>query len=257
MSMSTWQFQTQQFLLPKSGHQLSECEDAIGINASAGRFAIADGATEAFDAQSWARLLAHDWVQVKQAILTPKDFRAWVWEQGQFLHHSWNGLRLSWYAEEKARAGSFAAFVGVQLDTEVAPPSWRAIALGDACLIHSRNNRVLKALPIASHVNFNASPLLVPSQAAMQEAGLNNVVTSSGALDHGDVLLLLSDAAAAWYLMLVEKDDRTRACFDGLLKMARDNELEELFESERLAGKIKNDDIAVIRIEVAQRLAGG
>ena len=65
--MSTWQIKTRQFLLPKSGYQLSECEDAIGINAETCRFAIADGATEAFDAQSWARRLAHSWVQVEAA----------------------------------------------------------------------------------------------------------------------------------------------------------------------------------------------
>jgi len=248
--MSTWQFQTQQFLLPKKGHQLSECEDAIGINALTGRFAIADGATEAFDAQSWALRLAHDWVRMRQSVLTLQDFRSWVAEQGQLLHDSWKGLRLSWYAEEKARTGSFAAFVGVQLDTEVALPCWQAIALGDACLIHWRNERILKALPISNHESFNATPQLVASKSFTSEGGLNNVVISSGTLEHGDVLLLLSDAAAAWYLMLVDKDDRTRSCFDALLTAARDGELEQLFESERRSGRIKNDDIAVLRIEV-------
>ena len=251
--MSTWQFQTQQFLLPKSGHQLFECEDAIGINALTGRFAIADGATEAFDAQSWALRLASDWVRVRQAVLTPHDFRAWVARQGKSLHDSWSGLRLSWYAEEKARAGSFAAFVGVQLDLDVAPPGWRAIALGDACLIHCRNSGIINALPISNHESFNATPPLVPSCASMQEASLNSVVINSGALEHRDVLLLLSDAAAAWYLMLADIDDGARSRFDAHLKAARDGELEQLFESERLAGRIKNDDIAVIRIEIELR----
>jgi hypothetical protein len=52
--------------------------------------------------------------------------------------------------------------------------------------------------------------------------------------------------------MLAARDDRTRTCFDSLLKKALHNELEMLFESERLAGRIKNDDIAVIRIEIAE-----
>lgn len=251
MSISTWQFQTQQFLLPKSGHQLSECEDAIGINALTGRFAIADGATEAFDAQSWALRLAHDWVRVKHARLTPEDFRTWVAEQGQGLHESWSGLRLSWYAEEKARTGSFAAFVGVQLDTEVAPPCWRAIALGDACLVHCRNTRILKALPISNHEMFNATPLLVPSQPSLQEPALDKIVIGSGLLEPGDVLLLLSDAAAAWYLRLADRNDQVRSIFDELLKAARAYDLEHFFDSERLAGRIKDDDIAVVRIEIA------
>ena len=251
--MSTWQFKTRQFLLPKSGYQLSECEDAIGINAETCRFAIADGATEAFDAQSWARRLAHSWVQIEAAAPAPAEFRAWAAVQGQSLQDSWSGLRLSWYAEEKSRTGSFAAFVGVQLDLEIGAPSWTAIAMGDACLIHCRNNAILKALPISHYQNFNATPLLVPSDPAIQEAALQQIVISSGAIAAGDVLLLLSDATAAWYLMLAEQDDRTRSRFDLLLEQAQDCELARLFESERLSGRIKDDDIAVIRIVVERQ----
>lgn len=249
-SMSTWQVQTRQFLLPKSGHQLSECEDAIGINQTARRFAIADGATEAFDAQSWAQRLAHDWVQVEPAALTLEKFRTWVAEQGESLHDSWRRLRLSWYAEEKAQTGSFAAFVGVQLDLEVNAPGWRAIALGDACLVHCRNQAILKTLPVSHYESFNMTPLLVPSHASMHDAALQRVVVDCGTLEHGDMLLLLSDAAAAWYLLLGEQDHQTRSCFDALLSGKRDHELTRLFECERLAGRLKDDDIAALSIEV-------
>ena len=251
--MSAWQLQTRRFLLPKSGHQLSECEDAIGMNPAARRFAIADGATEAFDAGSWAQRLAHGWVQVEPAKLTPDGFRAWVAAEGQILHDSWNGLQLSWYAEEKARMGSFATFVGVQIYLEVSVPSWNAIALGDACLVHRRKETILKALPVSHYEGFNVTPLLVPSEATMQEAALQSIVVGSGLLEHGDVLLLLSDAVAAWYLMLCEKKDETRSRFDGLLTRGQDVELAQLFESERLAGRIKDDDIAVVSIEVEDR----
>lgn len=250
--MSTWQFQTRQFLLPKSGHQLSECEDAIGINLSARRFAIADGATEAFDSQSWARLLAHDWVSPGPADQSVDEFRAWVARQGHLLHDSWSGLRLSWYAEEKARTGSFAAFVGLQIDVEGTAPRWNVIALGDSCLIHCRNETIVTALPVSNYESFNATPPLVPSHASMQQAALEKVVSAAGVIEREDVLLLLSDAIAAWYLMLVEKDAPAIARFDLLLKSMDEPELQLLFEKDRLSGRIKDDDIAVVRIEVVQ-----
>ena len=248
--MSHWQFQTKQFLLPKSGHALSECEDAIGINAATRRFAVADGATEAFDSQTWARSLAHDWVELEPTEQTREEFRAWVAKRGQSLHDSWNGLRLSWYAEEKARTGSFAAFVGVQLELDEPSPSWKAIALGDSCLLHRRNEEILQALPISDYESFNATPLLVPSQLTMQDRALENLVVASGTLRDGDVLLLLSDAIAAWYLMLVEKDDQIRSAFDLLLKAGQADELRQLMEKHRLSGKLKDDDVAAIRIEL-------
>lgn len=251
--MSTWQFQTRQFLLPKSGHQLSECEDAIGINLAARRFAIADGATEAFDSQSWARLLAHDWVLPGPADQTLEEFRAWVTRQGQSLHDSWNGLRLAWYSEEKARTGSFATFLGLEFDVAGAVPSWTAIALGDSCLVHCRKGAIVTALPLSQYESFNATPPLVPSDPSMQQTALEKVVVVSGLVEPGDVLLLLSDAVACWYLMLAEKDKPARSFFDLLLKSTQDEELTLLFEMERLSGRIKDDDIAVIRIEVQQK----
>src|SRR5215210_6557539 len=130
MKSSSLQLRTQHLLLQKSGHAFSECEDAIGINREALRYAVADGATEAFDAQSWARRLAHCWVEEdERPALTLEDFRAWVEGHGKSLHDSWNGLRLAWYAEEKSRGGSYAAFVGIQFSLDAREPSWQAIAL--------------------------------------------------------------------------------------------------------------------------------
>src|SRR5262245_39221142 len=108
-----WDLQTWQFLRPKLGHTSAECEDAIAVDSDSCRFAVSDGATEAFDARNWASRLALNWVQNESA-LTPPEFRDWVAAQGRELRDSWNGLSLSWYSEEKARNGSFAAFVGVE-----------------------------------------------------------------------------------------------------------------------------------------------
>jgi len=249
--MSNWQIQTSSFLLPKSGHEPSECEDAIGINEAALRFAVADGATEAFDSRGWARLLADDWVQLAPVPQTPDDFCDFVAGQALRLHESWRSLPLSWYAEEKARTGSFAAFVGVQLELEESLPSWKAIALGDSCLIHCRNGEIVTSLPIKRPEDFNATPMLVPSHASMQRMVRDKVVMGAGAVEDGDVLLLLSDATAYWYLKKESAASEAHSLFDGLIKTAPEQELCELFSQERISGSIPDDDIAVIRIAVA------
>jgi len=91
-----WDLQTWQFLRPKLGHTASECEDAIAIDTESCRFAVADGATEAFDARNWAERLAQNWVQNDSA-LTLEEFCDWVVAQGRELRNSWRGLSLSWY----------------------------------------------------------------------------------------------------------------------------------------------------------------
>jgi Protein phosphatase 2C len=229
---------------------MSECEDAIGINTASNRFAVADGATEAFASQSWARQLAVHWTESDCEALTPEDFRSWVANEGQALHDSWSRLRFSWYAEEKARGGSFAAFVGVQINLEGFAPRWRAIALGDSCIIELKGRQIVQALPISESASFNATPQLVPSQSSMLDAAFQHVVLGSGMIESGTSLLLLSDAVAAWYLRLVENDDQVRRSFDKLLDEKQDSKLAELFAQERQRKRIRDDDIAIIKIDV-------
>jgi len=243
---ATWELQTRQLLLPKLDHEVAECEDFIAEDAETCRFAVTDGATEAFDARNWARRLAQSWVQTHSA-LTAEEFREWVANEGRELHDSWNGLNLSWYSEEKARTGSFAALVGVELDFKTYSPSWKAIALGDSCLLYCRNGSLLKSLPLSRPENFNSTPVLVASDASMHETSMTSVVIDSGNCNSGDVLLLLSDAMACWFLERFEKGDLDP---NELLKTKEDHELKRLFDDERLAGRMRNDDLAVLRIEL-------
>lgn len=250
MASKGWQLDVQQLLLPKSGAELSECEDAIGVNLEALRFAVADGATEAFDARNWAERLAARWVLDEPPALSVETFKAWVATQGEWLQANWQGRELSWYAEEKARKGSFAAFVGVQFElTQEAGRRWRAIALGDSCLIQLRGGAISAALPISDYKNFTATPLLVSSQAAAQRA-LAQLVVHSGSIETGDVFLLLSDAAAAWYLKLSIEREALLKRFDFLLASGQNKELARMFDDERRAQRMRDDDVAVIRIAV-------
>ena len=242
-----WELRTQQVLLPKSGFEPSECEDSIGSDEQNCRFAVADGATEAFDARNWAQRLANNWVR-SNAALAPEAFHEWVASEGSELHSSWQQLTLSWYAEEKARKGSFAAFVGVELDLRTDAPAWKAVALGDACLLQCRNGELIKSLPLSNSASFNSAPILVASDPAIYKSNEQSLVIESGSCENNDVLFLLSDAAAAWYLERFEQND-----FSDVFQNHDSRALVEFFENERDAGRIRNDDIAVMRLEIQQR----
>src|SRR5437763_458503 len=58
-----WRVESSLFVLPKGGAGVEECEDAAAASEEALAFAVADGATEAFDARRWARRLAEGWVR--------------------------------------------------------------------------------------------------------------------------------------------------------------------------------------------------
>jgi len=247
---ASWDLLTRQYLLPKLDHDESECEDVIAVDLETGRFAVADGATEAFDARSWAERLAQRWVQAGST-LTAEEFRKWVAAEGRELRDSWEGLNLAWYSEEKARTGSFAAFVGLEIDLRSKGPSWKAIALGDACLVHCRSGALLKSFPLSRSESFNAAPVLVASDSSLHESAMQSLVVESGSCECGDVLLLLSDAVASWYLQRLEQNDLDP---DTFLRMAENEELNRFFDDQRSTGKMRNDDLAVVRIEIKRRV---
>ena len=234
--------QTRQFTTSKLGHAPGECEDAIGINLVALRFVVADGATEAFDSGRWARQLAAGWVE-RSELLESETFWEWIGQQGTLLTQAWSDIQLSWYAEEKARAGSFAAFVGIELD--LAASVWRGIALGDSCLFHFRNNQLLASLPDVTENSFTSNPVLAPSLTALQTNALKSVVSRSGELIREDVLILCSDALAAW---LTEKSE-----YAEIIKFvfkANDQQLLDFLNNERSSGRLKDDDLSLIAIEI-------
>jgi len=236
------------FLTPKHEHAAEECEDAIGINFAAHRFAVADGATEAFDAGNWSRRLVQNW-SAADGLLNRSDFWSFIETEARAINELWKQQQLSWYSENKQQIGSFAAFVGVELEFAANNPQWNAIALGDSCLIHCRGNAVLKAFPLSESLSFGNSPILAPTSAERNFQASNNIVTASGQLMAGDELFLFSDAISAWFLMLSEQnDEETMTNFKRVLDDDDDAAVAQFIEDERSSGRLKNDDVAIIRL---------
>jgi hypothetical protein len=248
--MNPWQVETRHFILPKGGSAAEECEDAFALDAGALRFAVADGATEAFDAGRWAARLAEGWVGAGRPPLTAAEFGPWLREQGEWLRASWEGRKLPWYAEEKRRAGAFAAFVGLRLEAQGRRMGWRAVALGDSCLVQRRGAEVLAAVPLSSHEAFGSCPPLVPSSESLMGGALARLVEAEGRAEPGDTLLLVTDALAAWYFEALARRAAAAEEFDSLLAASDNVGLSDLVRRERAAARMKDDDVAAVRIRV-------
>jgi hypothetical protein len=83
-------------------------------------------------------------------------------------------------------------------------------------------------------------------------AACEHVSIGSGTVESGDFLLLLSDAAAAWLFKLFETGD-AQGYLDRLLRLPFDPGFANLVADERTAGRLRDDDIAIISIEVLNR----
>jgi hypothetical protein len=226
--------------LPKRGHALDEYEDACAGNAAAGRFAVADGATESSFAAEWARLLVERFVAEPTGGWSdwlPTLRQRWAAEVG--------GRDLPWYAEAKFEQGAFATFLGVAMEVRQAQGRWRAVAVGDSCLFHIRQDRLLRAFPLTRSADFGSHPDLVRSRPPDRPSRRPKRRRARGTWEPHDRLLLMTDALAQWFLKQAEQGEQP---WRSVEESKTDVDFGAWVEDLRDRGELRNDDVTLLTI---------
>lgn len=229
------------FHLPKDGHSAGEYEDAFAADPVAGRFAIADGATESTFAGDWAKLLADGYVQ------HPGPWRNWLpsaQERWQQLHVNHN---LPWYGEAKMEEGAFATLLGVRFARrDGSGPAWQARAVGDSCLFHVRGKKLHRAFPLKQAADFTQQPMLIGSHKSRRFPWKAGHRRTWGRWQPRDRLLLMTDALAHWFLLAAEAGYKP---WRGLARLTTVEEFAAYIAKLRAKKKIRNDDVTLVCIE--------
>jgi len=235
------------FCCPKSGNSVEEYEDAWAhrhTRTPAGiRVAVADGATESSFAKLWAVLLAESYVRSE---LAGAEFFARLGAARRLWRRRLAGRPLPWFASEKAEQGAFAAFVGVQIDAH--KNRWTALAVGDSCLMQvddvGKAMRVVKAFPLQKSSQFTMSPYLIGSRSDGEPPN-ERIQISTGSLRDGDMLLLATDAVAAW---LLKQQEDGRPLWRWLYrKLSTPENFAAMVAYGRKNG-LRNDDFTLVRL---------
>lgn len=243
--------------LHKAGTETRLYEDAYAFDEASGRAAVADGASDAFEAGVWARLLVATFVHTPPAA-EPGAFLEWLQGPARAWKATLNWSAMPWYAEQKAReVGGLATLLGFRLEAldEAAGTSaaaWSALAVGDACLLHVRKHDVLMRFPIESADAFGTAPPLLSTRLQHDKAMLE-----SGELRHyggtcqpGDLFLLATDAMAEWLYGLADLEDM-KLGWESVSNLIEED-FEALIEELRTQAIIRNDDVTLLVLRVAE-----
>jgi hypothetical protein len=228
------------FHLPKRGHAQEEHEDALAADPAAGRFAVADGASESSFAAAWARLLVEGFVTGEG-----KPWRDLDWLAGP--RQRWaaevDALSLPWYAEIKREQGAFATLLGLVIRPPRArrPGTWRALAVGDSCLFRTRRGRLLQSFPLTASAGFGNQPRLLGSRPATGPAPEQ----ARGRWRRGDRFLLMTDALAQWFLFRTEQGGEPQAEVARLLAEPDPQAAFPDWIEERRQQDLRNDDVTL------------
>jgi hypothetical protein len=176
----------------KRGNRAEENEDAVAAAPDGLRFAIADGATEGWESGPWAARLVAAYIAGPPG---PADFPEWLAPARDWAPTAPEGP-VPWYAAVKQAEGSFATLLGLELRRSRSTPgwAWRAVAVGDSCLLHVRGGALEQAVPLTTPGAFGSRPALVPSARGVL---CPEPEWFAGRAETGDLFLLATDACAA------------------------------------------------------------
>ncbi len=264
--------------------------DGFSGTVSAFRCAVADGASESAFANIWAELLVrgfghrrlnvaelrNHWKQEVKGRPLP-----WFLEKkvgrGAFAAFIGLSLRDPTGGREKARKAEKVLTAadwmpsnevggkgsagepsgnGWHTDEDLARKAkcagtWRAIAVGDSCLFHVRDDELVTVGPVCKSDQFDNSPYLLGSNSSGAiRRGADHVSVHCGTWSKRDLFYLATDAMSQWLLYRVESG---LAPWEMLRELGADDTLpfDELVAEMRSEHDLHNDDTTLLRVEVA------
>jgi hypothetical protein len=224
------------------------CEDRVQVmtDKAAGivRAAVADGAAATAFSGQWAELLVRAYCD--QPFADWDDLAA----RSQMAANEWAltvyAQDRPWYALMRAQSGGAAAIAGIEIIAK--ERKWTAIALGDSCLFQIRNERVYVAIPPYGPDDFGNNPRLIFTDAEKNAGLASAYVSKSGTFLPGDLFVLATDAASEALLRADLGKAGLREWIRALTKS--DKRARRLIEALRHSREIRDDDVALVTIEV-------
>jgi hypothetical protein len=239
---------------PKEGSTEDQYEDAWAISdagdastvvstAPSLTVALSDGASSAVFAKDWARRLSAAFVALDGNVALAPESQLVDVVAGEALgwREEAEARATSWHAQEKLLSGSAATLLVATLDN--AACRWDAFAIGDVCLFVIRGGKLKYAFPVTRANAFDDRPALLSTEA---RAAFPVVKRYGNSIEPGDRFLLMTDALSMWFLKTFEQRREPWA-----LLPSEASVFAEWLQAERHSGAMKNDDVTLVDVTIA------
>lgn len=227
--------------VPKEPAFPGDNDDALAINAEAGRIAVSDGASVSFDSRTWATLLANRYA--RQPLLSEGWLRPVVVEYARHFDRD----SMSWSKQAAFDRGSFATLLGVR--HRVKRREIEVVAVGDSLAVLLDGDEFVESFPYVRAVEFRQRPEMLCTDGA-----LNGFVGASDFKSRcqrtwsirerrAPVVLCMTDGIAEWALRRAEEGSPV---WTDLLQLRTESDLETLVQRERAAKAMRVDDSTLV-----------
>lgn len=230
-------------VVPKEREYPDNNEDAYGIDKNV--VAVSDGASESFDAKSWAQILVRKYINSAQF---RESWLVGAIEEYSILH---DREALSWSKQASFDRGSFATLLGIEFHG--GSNSVNVLAIGDSLAVLISNGRVVESYPYTSFEDFNQNPALLSTNHFQNDFirhpgffSTHSVTWDLQSLKK-PILLCMTDALGKWFLRTYRSDPTV---LEPLLSFRTQSEMQEFITALRKDKAIRTDDTTLVVIDL-------
>jgi hypothetical protein len=125
------------------------------------------------------------------------------------------------------------------------------VAVGETCLLHTRDCALLRAFPVKSSDQFDNAPHLVGSRMSIDDVRSRQRIWAEGRGQPGDRLWMMTDALAQCCLAQHERGGNPWSELESLLNLPASGEgFGGWVDGLRNAGRLRNDDVTLVAIRL-------
>ena len=224
------------------------------IELSVFRVAIADGTSTTSYSGMWARQLVLSFVSrrlqltIGSEALRPLQDR-WLLKARARL----GGRSLPWYVETKLKEGAASTLLALELQADESHTDscvWRALAVGDSCLVHLRQDTVLESFPLTRAEDFTNHPPLISTRG--HKLDRMDIRRADGEAIAGDSFYLMTDALAKWFFKEAECGEKPWEILQGFDDYPEELAFAEWVDGLRGSEIMDDDDVTVVRLHLSK-----
>jgi hypothetical protein len=254
-------FESRSFWHAKSLEFAKEYEDAFAVGNN-GVVALADGVSSAIFSGEWARILTSAVVKEPPDLSDAESFPNWLAAcRAQWLQ-TLDLSKLDWPRRQKLQqvGGAYSTLLWTEFfpwsDAEETPETeggsryrMRCFAIGDCCLFHVRDGRLLRRFPLETVEEFASDPITICSVNRNRDHLLEFQILDDICLA-GDLVFLTSDALAKW--LYLELDAQSSVDWNGFWEMSEEDWRERVAVLRELSSdcRMRVDDTTLIMLRL-------
>ena len=243
------------FILPsKESGKYSMCEDSIAVNIDTQSIAIADGVGGSLFPEYLSRHLTSDFVsspgtffkkEGEDIVLSNREqYQLGFEEYADNRINSLSGIKQKILQTKREHRVNYASstFVGCVFEEQEQSVLCKYWTLGDSYLFYVNSEGNLLKISSMSDENFGGVPHQIKSNGAIS----GKILHDSFDVKEG-VLLLMTDALSDWFIKTIHEEDDVI----GQIKNLHTHEdFKSLIDKELSNGSLKDDDMALILVEI-------